>query len=365
MKKKLIPVIVIALTAVAIFFAGFLLGKSQNAGTDGANNANTNNTNGATAGNDTASASQTQNSAPDGSPVKQHGKLTVDGTTIKDEKGEKFQLRGVSTHGLAWFPQYVNKEAFQTMRDTWGINTIRLAMYTDPSAGYSESIHEKVKEGVKYATELGLYVIIDWHILSDYNPNMHKTEALKFFREMASLYKDNPNVLYEICNEPNGDSDWSRDIKPYAEEVIGAIRAIDHDAIILVGSSTWSQDIDKVAENPLTNVSNVMYVVHFYAATHKDWLRNKVSAALDKGIPVFISEFGISDASGNGNLDYSEAGQWLSLLNSRGISFVIWNLSNKNESSALLTPDNSKTSGWTHDDLSPQGQWFVDTAMKS
>ncbi|MBQ3305826.1 glycoside hydrolase family 5 protein [Candidatus Saccharibacteria bacterium] len=359
--KKSLPIIIIALTAVAIFVAGFFIGKSQN------NPAET------TASTETAKTAETaksaeatsENSAPDGTPVKAHGKLTVDGATLKDQNGEKFQLRGVSTHGLAWFPQYVNADAFRTMRDSWGINTVRLAMYTDPSAGYSESIHEKVKEGVKYATDLGLYVIIDWHILSDYNPNMHKSEALKFFREMAGLYKDNLSVLYEICNEPNGDAEWSRDIKPYAEELISAIRTIDDDAIILVGSSTWSQDIDKVAENPLSGVSNVMYTVHFYAATHKDWLRNKVSAALDKGIPVFISEFGISDASGNGALDYSEAGQWLSLLNSRGVSFVIWNLSNKNESSALLTPENSKTSGWAHSDLSPQGQWFVDTAMKS
>lgn len=348
------------MVVAAAFFIGLLIGKNL-AKTDSKSDTGSAGT-GVEAD---KSKNVSQNNAPEGPPVKEHGKLRVDGTAILDEKGEKFQLRGVSTHGIAWFPQYVNKEAFSTMRDNWGVNTVRLAMYTDPSAGYSESIHAKVKEGVQYATELGMYVIVDWHILSDGNPQTNKGQALKFFKEMAELHKDNPNVLYEICNEPNGDVEWARDIKPYAEEVISAIRAIDDDAIILVGSSTWSQDIDKVAENPLTGVSNVMYTVHFYAATHKDWLRNKVSAALDKGIPVFISEFGISDASGNGALDYSEAGQWLSLLNSRGVSFVIWNLSNKDESSALISPSSSKTSGWTHDELSAQGQWFIDTAMKS
>ena len=87
-------------------------------------------------------------------PVKQHGALHVSGTDLKDSHGAKFRLKGVSTHGIAWFPQYVNKDAFQTLRDNYGINTIRLAMYTNKSEGYGPDAVNKVREGVKYATEL-------------------------------------------------------------------------------------------------------------------------------------------------------------------------------------------------------------------
>ena len=138
-------------------------------------------------------------------PIEIHGKLKVEGTDIVDENGEKFQLRGISTHGIAWFPQYVNQEAFTFMRENWGINVIRLAMYSSPNDGYNESLHQLVKDGVQYAKNAGLYVIIDWHILNDGNPNINKASAIKFFKEMAENYKDETNIIYEICNEPNGD----------------------------------------------------------------------------------------------------------------------------------------------------------------
>ena len=250
------------------------------------------------------------------------------------------------------------------MRDSWGINVVRLAMYSDPNAGYSTSIHEKVKEGVKYATDLGLYVIIDWHILSDGNPNTYKTQAISFFNEMTNLYKDYDNIIYEICNEPNGNVTWQNDIKPYAEDVIKEIRNVDKDAIILCGTPTWSQDVDVVADNPIEGYSNIMYTLHFYADTHRDNIRNKAQTALNKNLPIFVSEFGICDASGNGNINEEEANIWIDFLNKNNISWVCWNLSNKNESSALLTPDNSKISGWTIDDLSKEGKWLLEALKK-
>ena len=119
---------------------------------------------------------------------------------------------------------------------------------------------------------------------------------------MATEFKNNDNVLYEICNEPNGNVKWDKDIKPYAEEVITKIRAIDPDSVIIVGTPTWSQDVDIVANNPITDYENIMYTLHFYAATHKEDLRNKLKNAHETGLPIFVTEFGISDASGNGTI---------------------------------------------------------------
>ena len=297
-----------------------------------------------------------------GTPLDNHGALSIKGTDIVDKNGDKYQLKGVSTHGIAWFPDYVNKEAFQTFRDEWGANLIRIAMYTGESGGYcqdgdKEKLKKLVSDGVDYATELGMYVIIDWHILSDNNPQTNKDEAIPFFDEMSAKYADYDNVLYEICNEPNGGTEWG-DIKSYAEEVIPVIRANDKDAIIIVGTPTWSQDVEIAADDPITGQENIAYTVHFYAATHKDNIRDKVRAAHDAGLCVFISEFSICDASGNGAIDYDSADDWFDLIDEYNLSYAGWNISNKDESSALIDSGCDKTSGWTDDDLSETGIWL-------
>ena len=290
-------------------------------------------------------------------PVKRHGALHVSGTDLKDCHGAKFQLKGVSTHGIAWFPQYVNKDAFQTLRDNYGINTIRLAMYTNKSEGYGPDAVNKGREGVKYATELGMYVIIDWHILNDGNPNQHKSEAKKFFTKMSKKYGGQKNVIYEICNEPNGNVTWNKQIKPYAKTIVKTIRKHSKNAVIVIGTPTWSQDVDVVAQSPLKG-KNLMYALHFYAGTHKEWNQEKLKTAHKKGLPVMVTEFSICDASGNGALDKASGNQWLRLLDRYNISYTAWSLCNKNESSALIASTCSKTSGWTNGDLSAAGKWY-------
>lgn len=298
-----------------------------------------------------------------GTPVANHGKLSVKGTNLVDKNGNPFQIKGVSTHGIQWFPEYVNKDAFKTIRDEWGANCIRLAMYTDESGycngGDKASIKQTVNDGVSYATDLGMYVIIDWHILHDLDPNKYKTEAISFFDEMSKKYKDYDNVIYEICNEPNGGTTWSQ-VKSYAEEVIPVIKANNPDAIIIVGTPTWSQDVDQAAKDPIKGYTNIMYTIHFYAATHKDDLRNKMSSAIASGLPIFCTEFGICDASGNGSIDKDSANKWIASMNDNNVSYCIWNLSNKNESSSLISSGCDKKSGWTESELSEEGKWYVD-----
>ena len=301
----------------------------------------------------------------DGTPLEVHGALSVKDTDLVDQNGKQYQLKGISTHGLAWFPEYVNKEAFQTFRDDWGANLIRLAMYTGENGGYcaggdQDKLKKIVESGVEYATELGMYVIIDWHILSDNDPRTNQDEAIAFFDEMSQKYADYKNVLYEICNEPNGGTTWE-DIKEYAEAVIPVIRKNAKDAVIIVGTPTWSQDVDIAAKDPIENETNIMYTLHFYAATHKDNIRNKLKEARTAGLPIFISEFSICDASGNGAVDYDSADEWFQLINDYNLSYAGWNLSNKNESSSLIRSDVKKTSGWTEEELSETGAWLRST----
>ena len=296
-------------------------------------------------------------------PFGQHGALHVENGKLSYADGNTVQLYGMSTHGIAWFPQYINYDSLRTLRDDWNTNCIRLAMYTEEYGGYcaggdKEQLKQLVKDGVSYATELGMYVIVDWHILSDCDPNQNKDEAIAFFREMAEVFADNDNVLYEICNEPNGGTSWDS-IKSYAEEVIPVIRAQKPDAVILVGTPTWSQEIDKAAASPLDD-SNVMYTLHFYAGTHKDDLRNRLETCVQNGLPVFVSEFGMCDASGNGANDFVSTTKWLDLLNKYQISFCCWNLANKDESSSVFKASSTALSDWTDDDFNESGRWIRD-----
>lgn len=288
--------------------------------------------------------------------------LCVTGSHLTDSEGNPVQLRGISTHGLAWYPEYVNEDCFRQLKEEWHANVIRLAMYTAEYGGYCTGgdqahLKELVKSGVEYATAADMYVIIDWHILSDGNPGMHLEEAKAFFAETAELYAGRHNVLYEICNEPNGGTTWN-DIKSYAGEIIPIIRTYDKEAVIIVGTPNWSQYVDQAAADPITGYDNIMYSLHFYAATHTDSLRNTMVAALNAGLPIFVSEYGICDASGNGAIDEYQAKQWIDLMDEYGVSYVAWNLSNKAETSAILSGKCSKTSGFTQDDLSTSGKWL-------
>lgn len=297
------------------------------------------------------------------------GRLHVKGTKLVDKKGHEVQLRGVSTHGLSWYPQYVNDKCFAQLHDKWGANVVRLAMYTEEYNGYCSGdakncsdLKKLIKKGVKLAKKHKMYVIVDWHILSDGNPNSHKKEAKAFFREMSREFKGYNNVIYEICNEPNNGTSW-KEIKSYARSVISTIRKNDKKAVIVVGTPTWSQDVDQAAADPIKG-DNIMYALHFYAATHKADLRNKMTAAINKGLPVFVTEYGICDASGNGAIDKKEADRWIQTMDEYGVSYIAWNLSNKQESSSIIKSSCPKVSGFKKSELSDEGKWLYNLLRK-
>lgn len=297
-----------------------------------------------------------------------NGALRVDGTQLVDKNGSPVQLRGISTHGLAWFPEYVNEDCFRQLHEEWQANVIRLAMYTAEYGGYCtdgdrDALKQLIDRGVASARRQDMYAVIDWHILSDSNPNTYLEDAKAFFGEMAAKYAQSDHILYEICNEPNGSTSWE-EIKAYAEQIIPVIRSQDEDAVILVGTPNWSQYVDQAAADPIASYENIMYTLHFYAATHTDDLRQKLTGAVERGLPVFISEYGICDASGSGAIDTAQADLWVETLDKYGISYIAWNLSDKEESSAMLKSSCGKNSGFTQEDLSESGRWVYQMLRK-
>lgn len=296
--------------------------------------------------------------APSGSPYARHGTLSVRGANLVDKNGKKVQLYGMSTHGLSWYPQYVNYDSFKTLRDEWNTNCVRLALYPRDYNGYltggnKNQLKKIVYDGIDYATNLGMYVIVDWHVLN-YNPNETASEAVAFFRDVSARYKSYDNVLYEICNEPVN-SDWNSVIKPYAESLIPVIRANDSNAIILVGTNTWSQDLEGPLSNRLS-YTNVMYTFHFYAGTHTEFMQQRLQSAVHAGLPVFISEFGTCDASGNGGFNSAQSSVWFNVIKNYNLSHINWSLCNKAETASALVAQTSKTSGWQENELSESGR---------
>lgn len=341
---------------------GSTAGTSAGNNSSNNNNSNNNNNNTSTTKKPAATVPKAPSDPKGTTPVSQHGQLSVKNGQLVDKSGKGYQLRGMSTHGLTWFPEFVNESAFRTLRDDWNTNVVRLAMYVDEWGngqcymGNKSGSLELLEKGVDICIKLDMYVIIDWHVLNPGDPSKYTNEAKSFFETVSKRYAKYPNVIYEICNEPNGGASWSGNIKPYAEKIIPVIRKNAPNSVIIVGTPTWSQEIDKPLSDPL-NYKNVMYAFHFYAATHAG-LRSNVENCVAQGLPVFVSEFGTCDASGGGANDFNETQKWLSYFDKQGISYCNWSICNKDETCSVLRPGTSANGNWSESNLTENGKWI-------
>ena len=293
--------------------------------------------------------------------VERYGQLQVIGTDLCNAEGKPVQLRGMSSHGLQWYGKYANENVIGWLRDDWNSQIWRSAMYLT-EGGYlnSKAIKTKVIDSVEAAIKLGVYVIVDWHVLGNGDPMVHLEQSKEFFDEMSKKYGSYPNVLWEICNEPNGDKvTWEGNIKPYAEEIVKVIRANDPDNIIIVGTPRWSQRVDLASKNQIKG-DNIMYTLHFYAGSHGKANSKLVKTALKNGAALFCTEWGTTKESGDGGVFEKETKEWLNFLEKNNISWTNWAVINKGEDSGILAfgKDKAAKGGWTDKDLSPDGKFL-------
>lgn len=283
--------------------------------------------------------------------VDAHGQLRVEGTVLKDQHGAPLALRGVSLGWHQWWPRFYDTTTVRGLHDDWSCNLIRAAIGVEPDGGYLQKPDlalERLYTVVDEAIRLGMYVIVDWH-----SHERHTAEAKDFFVKIATKYGKYPNVLYEIYNEPVEDS-WA-EVKAYAEEIIAAIRPIDPDNIILVSTPHWAQDIHLAADDPIVGQHNIMYTLHFYAATHKQYLRDRVEYALKKQLPVFVSECASMEASGNGAIDHTEWKTWVDWMAKHRLSWVAWSIADKDETCSMIKDTSSPRAQWKDADLKEWG----------
>jgi endoglucanase len=302
-------------------------------------------------------------------PVARNGQLKVCGTQLCNSKGQAIQLRGMSSHGLQWFDQCNKDSALDALANDWGADVYRLAMYVQEGGYESDPARFKtrVDQLVEAVSQRGMYVIVDWHILNPGDPNANLTGAKEFFDYMSKKHAARNNIIYEIANEPNGVS-WAS-IKSYAEKVIPVIRANDPDAVILVGTRAWSSfglsdgaGPEEIISNPVS-ASNIMYSFHFYAASHVDYHREGFARAIAK-LPVFVTEFGTQEFTGDGPNDFVSSQKYIDLMQLNKVSWVNWNFSDDFRSGAVLKSGTCSGSGpWNGSALKPAGTWIRDRML--
>ena len=290
-------------------------------------------------------------------PITRHGQLSIDGTKIVDEYDVVTQLKGVSTQWLNWEQDYsTSKAAMKWLRDNWGLSLFRIANGVEGQNGYltdPEDRLDMVRDIIDNAIENEVYVLVDWHT---HEPE-HLDEAKEFFGIIAEEYGDEPNVIYELFNEPL-DLDWSTELKPYHETLIEEIRKHDPDNLIIVGTPRWDQLPDAASEDPIDD-DNVAYTLHFYACSHQANVRQSGTAAIAAGLPVFVTEWGATHADGgtakNPGVCEDAARQWHEWMEENDVSWAAWKLDDGGDSSALLTTGASVEGGWTDVDIHGHG----------
>ena len=283
--------------------------------------------------------------------IEKWGQLKLVGNQLSAKNGAPVQLKGWSIQSILSpdIQDCIGKDQFELMKH-YGANIVRLAMpIDDESDGGSymsnkEVSKEKVKGFIDDAYAAGMYVMVDWHTLEtngkEGNPLNQVNDSKDFFSEISSYakQKDYNHILYELCNEPKCDS-WET-IKSYAEEVIPVILKNQPEAMIIVGTNNWCQDILEPLSNPISAYkNNVLYSFHYYSCSHYYLLGNFRSA--QHSIPVFVSEWSAVKFDGSGPFCNQNSNEFIHACGTDNtpqlVSWCVWNWNKKGDDSSFIT----------------------------
>ena len=305
-------------------------------------------------------------------PVEANGRLRVVGTKLVNQYGNPVQLRGMSTHGLQWYGwgDCLTDASLDALAYDWGSDILRISLYVQEGgwetnkAGYEAQVNTLIQK----ATDRGMYALVDWHQLSPGDPNANTANAKAFFKNICTANATRNNIIYDIANEPNNVT-WAK-IKSYAEEMIPYLRQYDDDAVILCGthgwgslgvSDNWTGSSKDIINNPV-NATNFMYTFHFYAKDHQQAYYDEFNSFSDK-LPVFVTEWGSQEASGDGVNDFVMAQKYIDLMRTKKISWCNWNYSDDQRTGAVWKGGTCSNGPWSVANLKPAGVWVRDKML--
>lgn len=268
--------------------------------------------------------------------------IAVRGNRFVNPAGEPVLFRGVSVadpdklaHQGRW-----NRELLVAVKN-FGANIVRLPVH--PIAWHErtpEGYLPLLDEAVDWCTELGLYVIIDWHSIGNlqsgmFQARMYETsiaDTLNFWREIAARYRGHNTVaFYELFNEPVhirgqlGEMTWTQ-WKELNEQMIGVIRFWDAETIPLVAGFDWAYDLTGVRREPV-RADGIGYAVHPYEhQRQRPWepkWEEDFGYVADK-YPVLATEFGFDLKTGESVHDEHYGNRVVRYLEQRGIGWQAW-----------------------------------------
>ncbi len=304
--------------------------------------------------------------------VKSEDKAKTEDKTKTDDKAKSedktkadesiASLYGVSTASIAEYTEFASEEAIEYLADEWGLNAIRFELYTSGVNGYciadedgKEALEDVMIEAVNSAIDNDMYAIIDWHNLTDYNPNKYIADSILFFDEMSKEFADSDHVIYEICNEPGRHTTWEQ-VYEYAAEVIPVIRDNDKDAIIIVGTPKSSRDLGAAFSNQIDE-EGIFYAVHANGSEDGEELRSQITMLLSEGMPIIVSQFDLTD--GSEDIDEDEIVAWYEFAKESGVSFIVGGFSNEDSTAAFVKESSDAVSDFSKKDLTDAGKWIL------
>lgn len=280
-------------------------------------------------------------------PVARHGKLSVNGNRIVNECGRPVTLRGMSLYDwnqAGW--QFYNANAIANLAQQKKCTLIRVPLI---AADYPGSM-DRVTTVMDACIANGIYCIANWHVVGASNVDT----ATQFYTTLAQAYGNTPNIIYEPWNEPTTDT-WAT-IKAYHEKIIAAVRPIDPDNVFLLGNRQWDQRPDEACSDPVTSTSNVAYVVHFYANSNKlSAFQPYLDSCLNKGFPIFVTEYGGVSSNGNGTFNTAEMQNWWNYMDANSISSANWAVETNTETSSVFTTTANANGPWQDSEITSSG----------
>lgn len=261
------------------------------------------------------------------------------GNAIYDAQGERHRFLGVARPSLEWNPEGENLSPDDYGRmASWGANVVRIALnqgfWLSDSVVHDPSYPGRIDENIAWAHAAGLDVILDLHwsdrgdaSVTPDQQRMADARSLVFWEEVATRYRDDGRVIFELYNEPHDVIfDVWRNGGPSGDgfEAVGMqalydrVRATGAENLVLLGGTDWGYDLSRVAGDPVDGY-NIAYVSHPYDFPGKqpvhwdaDW------GSLSESHPVVITEFGSFDCDPR----YSAA--VIDYADTRSLSWVSW-----------------------------------------